>query len=228
MIARLLSAGITLVVYFSAATLTAEMILGGYLWIAWKMDRDRAVQMLAIAQGIDLFAAARSHGQDKDDPGAEQPSLKQLIAARVAKDLDLTIREQTLRNGKNQLASSERQLADKQDKFKRAKDAYETQLQELMSAEKVAGREKTQMVLGSLKAAQAKQQIALMIENDQMDEVVLLLVDMPSRPQSKIFAEFKSPEEQEQLAEILGMIREGRPAVTLAEQAAGELAQGNP
>lgn len=63
-----------------------------------------------------------------------------------------------------------------------------------------------------------------MLEKDEIDEVVLLLVEMATRPQSKIFAEFKTPEDQEQLAEILRMIREGRPAVTLAERTANELA----
>ena len=227
MIARLLGAGISLVVYFGAATLMAEAVLGGYLWIAWKMDRNRAIQMLAIAQGIDLFGAARSHGRDEDDPGVEQPSLEQLIAARTAKDRDLTIREQALTNGNNQLALSERQLAQQLDEFKQTKVAYETQLQELMAAEKVAGREKTRLALEGLKPAPAKEQLALMLENGEIDEVVLLVVDMSTRAQSKIFTEFsKTPEDKEKLAEILRMIREGRPAVTLAEQTANQLAGG--
>ena len=225
MIARLLGAGITIAVYFGAATLVAQMILGGYLWVAWKMDRDRAVQMLAIAQGIDLFAAARSHDRDEDDPGSEQPSLEQLIAARTAKDLDITIREQALQNGGNQLALLERQLAEQQGKFKQTKGAYETQLQELTEGKRVIGRDNNRLVLESLKPSQAKEQLSLMLEKDEIDEVVLLLVDMTSRPQSKIFTEFKTPEDQERLAEILRMIREGRPAVTLAERTANELAE---
>ncbi len=36
MIARLLGAAITAVVYLCAATLMAQVILGGYLWMAWK------------------------------------------------------------------------------------------------------------------------------------------------------------------------------------------------
>ena len=225
MIARLLGAGITMAVYFGAATLMAQAILGGYLWIAWKMDRDRAIQMLAIAQGIDLFAASRSHGRDEDDAGPEQPSLEQLIAARTAKDLDFTIREQALQNGANQLASEERRFAEEQGQFKQTKGAYETQLQELMEGEKVAGRDKARLILETIDAGQAKEQLSLMFENDEIDEVVLLLADMASRPQKKIFDEFKTPEDIEQLAEILRMIREGRPAMTLAEQTANELAR---
>jgi hypothetical protein len=224
MIARLLGAGITMAVYFGAATLMAEAILGGYLWIAWKMDRDRAIQMLAIAQGIDLFAAARSHGEDEDNPASEQPSLEQLIAARTAKDLDITIREQALQNEGNQVASLERLLAEEQEKFKRSKGAYETNLQEFMEGERVAGRDKTRLILERIKAPQAKEQLSLMFEDDEIDEVVLLLADMTSGPQKKIFAEFKTPEDKEQLGVILRMIREGRPAVTLAEQTANELA----
>lgn len=223
MIARVLGAGITILVYFCAATLMAEVILGGYLCMTWKVDRSRAIQMLAIAQGIDLFAASRSHGRGDDDAGPEQPSLEQLIAARTAKDLDITIREQALQNGSNQLASLERQLAEQQGKFKQTKKAYETQLQELMEEERVAGRDRNRVILETLKASQAKKLLSVMLENDELDEVVLLLADMSSRPQSKIFAEFKTPEDEEQLGEILRMIREGRPAVTLAERTTGEL-----
>ena len=223
MIARVLGAGITMLVYFGAATLMAEVILGGYLCLAWKVDRSRAIQMLAIAQGIDLFAASRSHGRDDDDAGPEQPSLEQLITARTAKDLDITIREQALQDGGNQLASLERQLAEQQGKFKQTKKAYETQLQELIEEERVAGRDRNRLILETLKASQAKKLLSVMLENDELDEVVLLLADMSSRPQSKIFAEFKTPEDEEQLGQILRMIREGRPAVTLAERTTGEL-----
>ena len=224
MIGRALGAGITIAVYFCAATLTAQVILGGYLWVAWKMDRDRAVQMLAIAQGIDLFAAARSHSREEGDAGPEQPSLEQLIAARTAKDLDITMREQALHNGGNQLALLERQFAEQQDKLKQTKSSFETQLQELIDEKKVAGRESNRAALESLKADLAEEQLSLMIEKGEIDEVVLLVVDMGTRPQSKIFTEFgKTPEGKEQLDEILRMIREGRPAVTLAEQTANEL-----
>ena len=48
---------------------------------------------------------------------------------------------------------------------------------------------------------------------------------MSSRPQTAILEEFgNTPEGQEKLAQILSMIREGRPAVTLAERTAGDIA----
>ncbi len=226
MIARLLGAGISIVVYLGAATLMAEAILGGYLWIAWKMDRNRAIQMLAIAQGIDLFAAARSHADDEDDPGNEQPSLEQLIAARTAKDLDLTVREQALRNGNNQLASAERQYAEKLAKYEQIKSAFETQLQESQSAAKIAGMDEDRLILEGMKPAQAKGQLALMLEDGKIDEVVVAVRDMQARLRTKIFAEFETPEEEIQLSKIREMIREGRPEVTLAEQTANQLAGG--
>ena len=226
MIARLIGGAISAVVYFCAATLMAQVILGGYLCIAWKMDRTRAIQMLAIAQGIDLFGASRAHGQAEDKAPPEQPSLEQLIKARTAKDLDITIREQALQNGRDQLDSQERKTADNQGKFKRKTLAYETQLQELIKEERIAGRDRVRASLESVKAEQAQQLLALMLEKDEMDEVVLLVVDMGTSPQKKIFAEFgETVEGQKQLDEILRMIREGRPGVMLAEQTVDELAR---
>jgi hypothetical protein len=224
MIARLLGAATSVVAYFLAATLVAQVILGGYLWHSWKMDGDRALQMLAIAQGIDLFAARADHDAlDEDEPGPEQPSLEQLIAARTAKDRDLSVRELSLKSGAEESAFLQRELAAKQNDFKRLTENYETQLAETIEGEKAVGREQVRAALETIKATQAKSLLLAMLEKDEIDEVVLILGQMQPRPQAKIMAEFKTPEELSKLDEIMRLIREGEPKTGLAQQAVNQL-----
>ncbi len=225
MIARLLGVATSMVVYFFAATLVAEVILGGYLWYSWKINGDRAIQMLAIAQGIDLFASRADHDAlDEDEPGPEQPSLEQLIAARTTKDRDLSVRELSLKSGNEELAFLQRELAKKQSDFKLLTGNYEEQLAVLIEGEKVAGRDQVRATLETIKAPQAKGLLLAMLDKDEIDEVVLILGQMASRPQAKIMAEFKTPDELSQLDEIMRLIREGEPKTGLAQQAADQLA----
>ena len=73
MIAKLLGGMFNLAVYFSAATMIATIIMLCHFWSAWNMDRGRLVQMLAIAQGLDLFQAQAEDEEGPRDVSAEQP-----------------------------------------------------------------------------------------------------------------------------------------------------------
>ena len=63
MIGRLVQAAGSMFVYFCVATLISQAVIGGYLWFAWQPSRDAFVQMLAVAQGVDLLAIRR---EDED------------------------------------------------------------------------------------------------------------------------------------------------------------------
>ena len=77
MIAKLLGGAINLVVYVSAASMIATFIMACYLWSTWHMDRGRLVQMLAIAQGLDLFQS-QAEGEELTD---RDPSTEATVHA---------------------------------------------------------------------------------------------------------------------------------------------------
>ena len=56
MIGRLLRSSGALIVYFCVGTVMAQAVLAGYVASAWELNRDKLIQILAIARGIDLFA----------------------------------------------------------------------------------------------------------------------------------------------------------------------------
>lgn len=224
MIGRILGVATSMVVYFFAATLVSQTVLGGYLWYSWEMNGDRAIQMLAIAQGIDLFAARADHDAlDEDEPGSEQPSLEQLIAARTSKDRDLSVRELSLKSGNEELAFLQRELAGEQGDFKVLTGDYEAQLAALIEGERAVGRDQVRLTLENIKANQAKELLFVMLEKDEINEVVLIMGGMTTRPLIKIMAEFKTSEEMAKLDEIMRLIREGEPKTGLAQQAVDQL-----
>jgi hypothetical protein len=67
-----------------------------------------------------------------------------------------------------------------------------------------------------------------MLDNDELDEVVALIAAMPDTKSGKIMAEFKLPEENEQLYQILKRIREGSPESDLVVETQRKLGQPNP
>ena len=74
MIARWLKTAIGLFACFCIATLLAQIIILGYLGLSWQLDLEKTVQMLAIAQGIDLFAAQKEAQSDDEPVATEEPS----------------------------------------------------------------------------------------------------------------------------------------------------------
>ncbi len=223
MIARLLGAAIHSVVYVCAATLIAQAIILAYLWASWGMDRGRLVQMLAIAQGVDLFEISQQQNPAEDEPGAEQPSLEQIIEARLTQDRDLKMREMALQSGLEQLKSDQGRITERRDANRRVIDAFRAELAALQDGAQAKGRVVVGRTLESLEPEQAKKLILEMLDKDELEEVVMLMSKMPERPRANILAEFKTDKETEAIAEVLRRIRQGYPQAAIADKARTKL-----
>jgi hypothetical protein len=84
--------------------------------------------------------------------------------------------------------------------------------------------------LAALKADQAKLILVDMLrpENDEIDEVVLILKEMPDDKSAKIIREFQTPEEIKQISEVLRLMREGSPVADMAAATQQQLDQPGP
>jgi hypothetical protein len=227
MIARLLRTGLSLFAYFCVATVLAQIILLAYLALTWQLDRNKVVQILAIAQGVDIFAIRDQAQRDRDQVSPEQVSYQQIRETRAVKVRHLELREQALRQGLEQLAAEGRKLADDMQRQQQLKESFQKELVDLQQGAVASGRENARVKLESLKPKQAKEQLAEMLKNDELDDVVALLAGMPDSKAGKIMAEFKLPEESQQLYQILRRIREGFPESELAAATQNKLNQPN-
>ncbi len=227
MIVRWLQTAVSLFVYFCAATLLAQVIILAYLWSTWQLDRDKVVQMLAVAQGIDLFAAQKQDQFSLEQVAPEQPSYQDWIQRRATMFRDLELRELALENALSQLKSQERQLADDQQENEQLMADFQARLLTLRQGAEAEGMETVGRILETLKPKQAKEQILEMLSNDETDEVVLLLNGMTDSKRAKILAEFETPEENAKISEVLRLIREGKPVASLTEETLGQLPNSN-
>lgn len=226
MIARLLGGAINAVVYFSAATMIATVVMVCYLWSAWHMDRGRLVQMLAIAQGLDLFQAEAEEELKEPDVSGEQPSMEQIIQARLSQDRDLTMRKMALENGREQLLAEQRKLVEQREAYERLREQFQTELANLEEGAEAAGRRKVGTTLESLEPAQAKLLILEMLDKKEIEEVVMLVSEMDERKRAAILGEFETPEETAKIAEVLRLIREGHPKAAIAEEVSQKVDPG--
>ena len=227
MITRLLKNGASLFLYFCAATLLAQLIIVVYLWATWELNREKVIQMLAIAQGIDLFAAQEDAQTEEGEIPPEEPSYQDWIDRRATMFRDVELREQALQNALARLKTDQQQLAQNRKTFEQLQASFQSELLALQEDAEVEGRQTVARILESIKPKQAKDQLLEMLDNDEIDEVVILLRDMTDSKRAKIITEFKTPEENEKIAEVLRLIRQGEPQSSMVSQTLGQFQDDN-
>lgn len=226
MIARVLHAATSLFLCFCAATLLAQVIVLGYLWSSWELGRGQIIQMLAIAQGVDL-AAGEEALSDLDDVPPEEPSYRELIGARGTMLRDLDLRELALDNALARLGTEQSQLAEDRKRVQQLHDDVQTQLAARQEGAETTGKETVGRILESIKPKQAKDLLLEMLDNDEINDVVIMLSAMTESKRAKIIAEFKTPDESKRIGDVLRLIREGEPTSSATGEKLGQLPDDN-
>jgi hypothetical protein len=223
MIGRLVRAVGTLLVVLALGTLIAEAVIVGYVWSKWQINDEKLRQMIAIAQGYDLVEMRDQAEREREGVSTEQPSLEQVVEARARKDRDLELREQALAQGVDQLRFDQRKHAEELAQFKQTRAAFDSQLAKLKDGEQQSGIEQNIVMIENMKPKQAKEQLLQMYDAKEIDAVVRLMAGMTASKRKKISAEFRTPEENEKLGEILRRIREGYPLAMVADETEKQL-----
>jgi hypothetical protein len=219
MFGRLLRGLFALILYFALATLIAEGIMGWYVASRWQLDGDKMAQMLAVAQGVEINRAPPPAPREPASTSADQPSYDQILEARAMKDKNLQLREQALANTHAQLRVEQRKLTDEEKRYQQQMSDYLAKLDATSKGAKAQGREEVRRILETLKPKQSKEMLLGMLENKETEEVVMLLGGMTDTRRAKILGEFKTPEENKKIEEVLRLIRQGVPEAPVAEKA---------
>lgn len=211
MIGRLLHTLVIALACFSVGTVISAAGLGGYLAVKWDVNRDKLVQILAVAQGVDLSALQGKPQPAPVEPSLEQASYEQLLDARAAKLRNLELREQAVRGALEQLRQDQTRLADDKSVVAKARQSLQTQLADIDKQSTDAGWEQNRNSLQTIKPKQAKALLLDMLSKNEMADVVALLAPMTDSKRAKIISEFKTPEEIQKIDEVLRLIRRGEP-----------------
>jgi hypothetical protein len=153
------------------------------------------------------------------------------VQARVLSSLDLDLRESALDKSLGDLRTVELQIKTERERLDLWKQDFDKRLANLETQATDNALLELQRTLESINPKQAKDQILKMLEDpgsveDQpLHDVVTILKTMPLDKQKKIYAEFKTPEETEKLAEIFREIRLGLPDSDLIRDTRRDLQQ---
>jgi hypothetical protein len=229
---RILGWAGNLLVAVSIGTLVSFVMVLAMLWWKGTLADERVLGMLAALQGIQptpsVPAAARL------DLDAEQPSVEQLLQARLRTSLDLDLRESAIDKALGDMRSLEVQIQAETKRLDGWKKDFDARLAKLGTAATDAALLQLQQTLQTINPKQAKDQIMQILEDpatasDQpMQDIVTIFKAMPLDKQKKIFAEFKTPTEQQKMAEVLRSIRLGTPDSDLLRETRNQLQQPNP
>ncbi len=223
MLNRLLNISGIGILYLAASLFFAQTLLFAYLAFAWKIDRSKINQMVAVAQGYDLYKMEEEKRKELTDriQQAKYDEVLQIRADRLAKeDMDKT------RGGllQDSILAQIRGDEEKQKDFNEIVRNWEKRLDDLDKEAKSAGFTELVADMSSLKPEEAKKQVMLMLEKKMEDRVVLVLNAMEEGPRKKLLNAMKTDEEAEKLADILRRIGDGEPKSRLINEAKEDLA----
>jgi hypothetical protein len=213
MIGRLARGCWGLLACLAVATLLAQAGTIGWLWSRGDLDAAKLQRIARVVRGTEPALAP------PPPPVEELPLPEEVEEIRSLAARNQELREQALAAGREQLDFERGAFIAERGRFDLEKLAFEQQLDQASDAALVAGRDNVRQIWETLKPKQAKEQIMLMLEVDEMEEVVRLLAGLPSAKRGKILAEFKTEEEQQKLAEIMRLMRAGVPEMEAIEGA---------
>jgi len=220
--------------YFCVGTVIAASVGTAMLFQRGAFSDDRVLNMWAALHGIPVPGETVSAAGDAEDAD-EQPAYDDIVMKRALVGLDLDLRENTVEKALGELKTIELKIRTEQERFDRLVGSYEEKLKSLEANAADAAVLETQQTLEALPPKQAKQQLLNLLDEapspgieNPMAAVVALVKALPIERRRKILQEFKTPSEDEKLAEILKEILRGAPDVPFLKQASDELRNLNP
>jgi hypothetical protein len=213
-IVRLISAG---VMYFCVATVMAAGLGAGYAWSTGKLDRTKTIKMLAVLHDIEIDPQDKKEAPPptEEQAAAAQASFEDIERARAVKARYLELKTQALAKGIDQVRFERQQLTEDKQRHANVKKTFDEKLAALQGDNKSTGYANVRLIWENIKPKQAKEQILQMIEADELDDVVVILSDMPIGKRAKIVSQFTTPEEVAAMDRVLRLIRKGGAEASL-------------
>lgn len=230
---KLLRFPILILIYFSLATVIAEVGAVAVVWAKGNLNQDTGYQLLAIAHDVDLRALWEQM-QARVQPIKEaQISYEEVREARTLVGLNLDLKEMAMEKGLNDMRQLHAALSGERQQYKELKDSFDLQLQQLRQGAADRALQDVQHQLESVHPKMAKDQLLRILDDPTIEPetslqvVVTILKAMPLDKRKRILAVFKDADDLERLHEILTQIRRGVPDVDLIRQYRSQLERFN-
>ncbi len=202
---------------FCVATVLTQVILLSYFLIRGTLNRNSAIQLIALVNGIDV-SGMRLQEIYRQSEDYEQPSYNEILTQRKMMSLDMDVRLRSQQEFRDELSIMLADLRTDQDRFSDRLLAFRNELKELSEEAQDNGLQDVQRTLQSLDPEQAKEQLLIMYDDKRIDDVVTILQAMSTDARKDILAEFTTPDDVDILADVLRRISEGMPVSSLIKE----------
>lgn len=203
---------------FCVATVLTQIILFGYFLTRGVVNGETTTKVVALLNGIDI-SGNRLQQILRQSEDREQPDFEDILEARKMESYDMDLRLRSEKEFSEQLSVKLAELTDERQRFDERRASFRRELEEIRVGAQKQGLQDVQRTLQSLDAAQAKEQLLIMYEDERIDDVVTIVQAMSTDKRKDILAEFVSNEDAEKLAEILRRIGEGKPTTSVIDKA---------
>ena len=221
---KLLRVPILLSISFCVATVLGQVAIFGMLYARGNLTEDKAVELIAISQDVDLESMWHELELSSRPVEIEQVSFEEVRTARKHLSLDLDLREIAADKGLINVRQLAQRLEDERRQYDNLKYEFDQRIENVRLGAVDVGLTEVQRQLESVDSKLAKDQILRILSNSEippetsMNFIVTMFKKMPLERKKKIMGEFKTEEDRKQLNLIMNQIRLGVPDVAVIRQ----------
>ena len=208
--------------YFAASMFFAQTLLFTYFMFAWGIDRDRMNQIVATAQGYDLYKMQEETRREQIDR-IQQMTYDAVLSERANRGTQSDM--ETARSGvlQDSVLAEIRQFEDQKRRFQEIVRNFEKRLADVEKERASAGFTELVTKLSERKPDLAKKDIMKMIDDKREDQVVNILKAMEEGPRKKLLNTLQDDDEIDKLADIFRRIVDGEPEKQMISDTRDEL-----
>jgi len=209
--------GIT-ALYLCTSILFAVVLLAALLTYSWGIDRGRLYQMLALAQGVDIFQT-EAHLREAVEARVAELTWEEIRAIRAARDRDMEF-EQIVTGRTPDIAMADaRRLEEQRRELMAIARNFENRLLDEEEARRNPDLQEAISSLERLDEALAKNALVEMIDRGEIEMVVRMVRGMQPTRRADILNEMTTDDELQHLVDILQKIALGAPIDEIIEEA---------
>ena len=203
---------------FCVATVIAQLLVLGMIALRGNLHGETITKAIALFNGIDISGAQLQKALT-NARNVPVPTYDEVLAQRAQQNLNLEMRERSVRASIDQLSGMQTKLQQDQETFDRRKESFYSLLDEMSKKGKQENLGEVQRTLEALAPEQAKALLVDMLEDQQMQDVVGIIKGMALDKRKKILGEFTSEKEITYVADILDQLRQGEPIASVIDKA---------
>ena len=203
--------------YGAASLLLSAVMLAGYLWYAWDMNREKLMKMAAVAQGFDVY---QMEEDIKNAALEEQMSItrNEIIKERAQQARNTELHGKAATDVLAQVESETARIEQMKKEIDAKIAAFEEQQRKIKEESESQGIADLTTYLEMADAELAKFYILDMVEKAEYKRLIWVMRGMAPKSLKKIINVFEADEEKADMAKVLRKIGNGEPESTLVEE----------